>query len=59
MNRWLSEVESEHTDSLNSKLNICSFFSNMEWVTVTHLGVVVETNQILRIWAELLFDPLR
>lgn len=40
LNQWLSEVESEHTDSSNSKLNICSSSSNMEWVTVpvTHWG---------------------
>lgn len=44
MNQWLSEAENEHTDSLNSKLNMCCSFSNMKWVTVpvTHWGFVVE-----------------
>lgn len=44
VNQWLGEVKSEHTDSLNSKLNMCCSSSSTEWVTVlvTHWRVVVE-----------------
>lgn len=38
MNQWWSEVESEQTDSLNSKLNTFCSSSDTEWVT----GLVVE-----------------
>lgn len=56
MKQWWSEVESEQTDSLNSKLNTFYSSSDTEWVTEGLWWK--QKSDPVRIWVGLLFDPL-